>query len=335
MGAATHRILAEAAFWTTGLQVSPAGFLEHQTPFELGPFRITPFLNDHSAFDAYSLLVEADGRRLFYTGDIRGHGRKASLFDQLTEHPPHDVDVLLMEGTNIRPHQSPTRPTRRPARTTSSAPWRAPCVRTRGAALVMTSAQNIDRLVTIYRATLQSDRDLVMDLYGASIALATGNPNIPRPVPEWPRIHVYVPRWQRVKVKDAEAFERITRIKPFRVFEEQLAADRSKLVIVFSMASGSALAKAGVLEDAAAIWSMWHGYLEDASGVRLQAFLDEHHIPLVEHHASGHASVQDLQRLAASIAPGRLVPIHSFGSVRFAELFANATPELDGAWWDV
>ena len=30
MGEATHRILAEAAFWTTGLTVSPAGFLEHE-----------------------------------------------------------------------------------------------------------------------------------------------------------------------------------------------------------------------------------------------------------------------------------------------------------------
>jgi ribonuclease J len=335
MGAATHRILEEAAFWTTGLQVSPAGFLEHRTPFELGPFTITPFLNDHSAFDAYSLLVEADGRQLFYTGDIRGHGRKAALFDQLTERPPHDVDVLLMEGTNIRPHQSPTETDPATSEDDVERAMARTMRETAGAVLVMTSAQNIDRLVTIYRATLQSDRDLVMDLYGASIALATGNPNIPHPGPEWPRIRVYVPRWQRVKVKEAEAFERVERIRPFRVFEEQLAADRSKLVIVFSMASAPALAKAGAVEDATAIWSMWHGYQEDESGLRLRAFLDEHHIPLVEHHTSGHASVEDLQRLATAIAPRRLVPIHSFGSARFTELFANVTEEPDGAWWDV
>jgi ribonuclease J len=82
MGAATSRILTEAAFWKKGLTVRPAGFLEHRKPFPLGPFRITPLLNDHSPFDAYSLLVEAGGRSLFYTGDIRGHECKAGIFEQ-------------------------------------------------------------------------------------------------------------------------------------------------------------------------------------------------------------------------------------------------------------
>ena len=44
-----------------GLTRTPAGFLEHRHPFELGGFRITPFLTDHSAFDACFVLVEADG----------------------------------------------------------------------------------------------------------------------------------------------------------------------------------------------------------------------------------------------------------------------------------
>ena len=103
MGEATHRILTEAAFWTRGLTTPPDGFLVHRETFALGDFRVTPYLNDHSAFDAYSLLVEADGRRLFYTGDFRGHGRKSGIFEQLLRDPPPDVDVLLMEGTNVRP----------------------------------------------------------------------------------------------------------------------------------------------------------------------------------------------------------------------------------------
>lgn len=70
MGAATQRILEAAAFWTNGLDIPLSGQLQHRIPLELGPFTITPYLNDHSAFDAYSLLVEAGERRLFYTGDI-------------------------------------------------------------------------------------------------------------------------------------------------------------------------------------------------------------------------------------------------------------------------
>ncbi|RDI73403.1 Metallo-beta-lactamase superfamily [Gaiella occulta] len=89
VGAATARILAEAAFFTPmGARIQPTGLLADRTPFELGPFKITPFLVDHSAFDAYALLVEAGGRRLFYSGDLRGHGRKHGLFERLITNPP-------------------------------------------------------------------------------------------------------------------------------------------------------------------------------------------------------------------------------------------------------
>ena len=51
---------------------------------------------------------------------------------------------------------------------------------TPGIVLAMYSAQNIDRLVTMFRACIQSARYLVLDLYAASIAAATHNPNIPK-----------------------------------------------------------------------------------------------------------------------------------------------------------
>jgi Transposase IS66 family len=68
---------------------------------QLGPFAITPFLVDHSAYDAYALLIEAHGRRLFYSGDIRAHGRKAALFERLVAKPPRPVHAMLMEGSSL------------------------------------------------------------------------------------------------------------------------------------------------------------------------------------------------------------------------------------------
>ncbi|WP_433966793.1 hypothetical protein [Tunturiibacter gelidiferens] len=70
------------------------------SPFEVGPFRITPHLTDHSAFDAHMLLIEVQGKRLLYSGDFRTHGRKSPLVDRFMAAPPSDIDVLLMEGTN-------------------------------------------------------------------------------------------------------------------------------------------------------------------------------------------------------------------------------------------
>jgi ribonuclease J len=70
-------------------------------PFAIGPFAVTPILTDHSAFDAYMLLIEGAGKRLLYTGDFRRHGRKSALVDRLMAHPPAGIDVLLTEGTKL------------------------------------------------------------------------------------------------------------------------------------------------------------------------------------------------------------------------------------------
>ena len=52
-------------------------------------------------------MVEAGGRCLFYTGDLRGHGRKAAMFDRILAEPPAPVHALGMEGTSLRAAQSP------------------------------------------------------------------------------------------------------------------------------------------------------------------------------------------------------------------------------------
>lgn len=51
-------------------------------PFVIGPFTVTPYLTDHSAFDAYMLLIEVGGKRLLYSGDFRLHGRKGKLCER-------------------------------------------------------------------------------------------------------------------------------------------------------------------------------------------------------------------------------------------------------------
>jgi ribonuclease J len=87
-GERTAAILREAAFFSPlGPDFQPAGFSETRFRFASGHSAVTPYLADHSAFDAYSLLFGAGGRRLFYTGDLRAHGRK-SVFDRLVADPP-------------------------------------------------------------------------------------------------------------------------------------------------------------------------------------------------------------------------------------------------------
>lgn len=331
-GSAAERIVVEAAFWTQGQSLEASGHFHDREVFDLGPFRITPYLCDHSAFDAYSLLVEADDKKLFYTGDIRAHGRKSTLFEALVRDAPTDVDALLMEGTHVGTdgievtHGLPSEEAVEKA-----------CIQTfkdtKGLALTMSSAQNLDRLVSLFRATKQAGRDYVIDLYSASIAKATGNENIPQA--GFDRLRVFVPPWQQHRVKESGEFHRVEEIAPYRIFEQELAKTPERFVMSFSMSSASRLAKAGALKGACAVWSLWSGYLEEPSGKRLLAFLKEHEILMVKHHTSGHASIADLQRLAQAMDPMQLVPIHTFGASEFGNWFTDTVEHPDGTWWEV
>ena len=93
--------------------------------------------------------------------------------------------------------------------------------------------------------------------------------------------------------------------------------------------------RAESLSGASAIWSQWGGYLENPEGKALRLELDQKCIPLKIIHTSGHASVHDLKRLAAAVAPKALVPIHTSQPGRYREMFDNVRVHQDGEWWDV
>ncbi|MBI5499792.1 MAG: MBL fold metallo-hydrolase [Deltaproteobacteria bacterium] len=331
-GEAAYNIMREAAFFTgAGMTVEPAGFLRHRQPFTLGPFTVTPYLIDHSAFDSYCLLVEADGRRLFYSGDVRAHGRKPGTFLELLRDPPADVDALVLEGTSIRPDADGSE------RAITEAEVEDACVgtfrATPGMVLALFSPQNIDRLVTMYRSAIRSDRDLVLDLYAAAVAAATGRETIPQA--HWDRVRVYLPHGQRMKVIQSAEFHRTDAVRPRRIYPEELRERSGKLVTIFRTSMAREMEKAGCLVGAHAVWSMWPGYLREPSGEKLKAFLDRLGIGMTIHHASGHAAVPDLQRLVEAVAPRKVVPIHTSAADRFREFVPSVEQHGDGEWWDV
>lgn len=332
VGKEAAALLKAAVFFSpAGVELNPAGYLADRAPFEIGSFTVTPFLMDHSAFDSYSLLIEAEGRRLFYTGDVRGHGRKASLFERLLRHPPRPVDVLLCEGTNIRRAGDEDGHPRSESDVEFSLARRMRD--TDGAVFVVSSAQNIDRLVTVYRACKRAGRTLVTDLYTATLAHATGRETIPQP--GFPHYEVLVPNRQRVLVKQSSQFDRIDLIRACRVFPEELVARQREVTLLLPSSAVAELLRTGVMANGVVIWSLWPGYLREPSGERLRQMLQAAAVSLVVDHASGHAPVTDLQRLAAALRPTRLVRIHTEAADRFAEFFDNVDAHDDGEWWEV
>ncbi len=209
----------------------------HRRPIRIGPFSITPFIVDHSAYDAYALLVEADGKRLFYSGDLRTHGRKRRLVERLIESPPKDIDVLMLEGTSL----GRTAPGLRPlSESELVGEFVHAFAETDGLALVQTSAQNIDHIVTVYPACQKANRTLVLDLYAAQILEATGNSRVPQS--QWDSIAVAIPHQQRLQIKRNGWFEALARHSRNRIYPRtHLARTPSNYVLVFRPICGTML----------------------------------------------------------------------------------------------
>jgi ribonuclease J len=138
-------------------------------PFTIGAFTITPYLVDYSAVDAYAFLIEAEGKRLFYSGDLRSHGRKGKLFENLVTHPIHDIDVLFLEGTMLH-RSNDLFPDETAVENTIFQTIREQ----KNISFLLSSSQNIDRIVSAYRACKRAHKLLVIDIYTACRLAAAG-----------------------------------------------------------------------------------------------------------------------------------------------------------------
>ncbi|TGR36914.1 MBL fold metallo-hydrolase, partial [Mesorhizobium sp. M8A.F.Ca.ET.198.01.1.1] len=107
---------------------------------------------------------------------------------------PAPVDVLLMEGSSLgrlpreRRFETETDIEQRLVEVLSA---------TEGMLVVACSVQNIDRVVSVYRAAKRSGRQLLVDAYGAEILKATDTASIPKPSGDWDDVKVYIPQFQR------------------------------------------------------------------------------------------------------------------------------------------
>lgn len=331
IGEGARTLLEIASAFTTGRSFTqPLTTYRNRATFNVGPFRITPYLMDHSAFDAYALLIEADGQRLLYSGDFRGHGRKAWAFDSFVTDPPRSVDVLLMEGTTIG-REDDIPPLSEQQLEDDIA---ASIAETGGIVLACFSAQNVDRLVTFYRATLRAGRRFVADAYMANILNGLAKPTLPDPRSASSRMKVYLPRKQKARIVRSKRFDLVEPFRHNRVYGSELAATPSHWVMMFRSSMIDDAERIGALAGGRMIWSLWPGYL-DRDDPDLRHWSKAHDMSFAIHHTSGHAHIADLRRFVDGVGARRLVPIHTKQPYRYSEIFPNVIPSLDGQWSDV
>ena len=302
-------------------------------PFTLGPFRITPHLIDHSAFDAYALLIEVAGKSVLYSGDFRAHGRKAVLTERLMSNPPKDLDVLIMEGTNL-PYAGAA-----PKGTATEAQLEEDFVRlfkeSKGRVFVSWSSTNIDRTVTLYRACKRSGRVLVPDLYCMLVLMRLGEfANIPQP--NWGGMHM-----QAVVTSGMNyLMERLDEPNLVKTLKKDdaatgaawLAGNPEKWVIMARSSLVDDFARKGVApnEHDTWVWSQWKGYLKLESAQKMKKFFAPCRMEYI--HTSGQATPEVLQKFAKAMNPKKLIPVHGEVWGESSGDFQNLSHVCNGDW---
>ena len=274
------------------------------------------------------LLIECDGKRIFYTGDFRIKGRKSSLVEKLIKHPPSDIDVLLMEGTTLGRNSD------YPSEDDLEDSLVDHFKKADGRVFITWSAQNIDRTVTIYRACKRSQRTLAIDMYTAYILDKLHQQRNSIPTLGWGSLKCVVSsaraRWFN-RLGKTNFIENVC--VPNGLSVKKLQNHRGKWVAFVQPGLLADFQKHLTLSEKDTwIYSMWNGYLKDNRRklVDVQAWFRDNGVAPQFIHTSGHASFNDLQRFTEALNPKCLVPIHSEKWDDFAGQFQNVRRLSDG-----
>lgn len=303
-------------------------------PFTIGAFTITPYLVDHSAADAYGFLIEAEGKRLFYSGDLRSHGRKGILFENLVKRPIRDIDVLFLEGTMLQRNNDLF-----PDETAVESAIFQTIQQQKNISFLLSSSQNIDRIVSAYRACKRAHKLLVIDIYTAWVLEQVQMVSSSSPCVDRQEIRVYAKGSQYERLKaDPDYFGDFSkRLFRRRVMLEELRETPEAFLYFGRMSSFELIDE---FKNAAVpvnvIYSQWLGYLDGKHSEyfgsdEISACRSDPAVNFIYAHTSGHAPLRDLQKLAAALKPRMLVPIHTEDAEGFRKTFDNVMTLKDGS----
>ena len=285
--------------------------LEAWNPVFIGPFKVRAHPVDHSAPGAIAIEVEACGKKVFFTGDLRAHGYKKKLFENIIKRPPKNVDIMLMEGSSfgrkVDEYPFSDEPTVRDALI-------AEIKNTNCLALLFCASQNIDRIVSAYRAAQATGRVFVIDYYTAFILylLKDESKNIPQFFNSDIRF-LYWPGHGDALAKSGHiGFLKALKNQKKRIYPEEITANPGKFFVLAKANKRLAFLTKGLASDKIkCIWSMWSGYLKDPDNPFVE-FCKNNGINYKQIHTSGHATIMDLNRLANAVNPKLMVPVHTF-----------------------
>lgn len=287
--------------------------------YEKDDLKITPYIVDHSSYNSCMYLIEGNQERVLHTGDFRNHGRKKYLFDKILKNIGK-VDLLITEGTTL------TRSKEKYIDESNLEKKAKKIMNNYNQVFIIQSSTNIDRTISFLRASLQSNKKFVLDLFSYYLNKSI-NFNIQvdyKNVFVWkPYKYKDKPNWFKKKYLDIKTSSNILPNFTMEVKESMLLDIKM-------------LYKKGVLKNACLIYSMWDGYIKKEE--KLQKFIGElnnMNIDFIELHTSGHADLSAMKKLNECVNPNKTIIIHTENGSEGVNIFNNVQELNEGVYYQV
>ncbi len=298
--------------------------------FDIGNFRITAYNVDHSAFDSMAFVIEAAGRRLLYSGDLRLHGRKPGMAKRLIRAAKGRIDVVLMEGTHPEPG---------PEKRITEAGLENRIVghidRAKGLVLAHFSPMHVDRLVTFLRAAIRTNRKVVLDPYAAYVMYLIRSQCRIQDPQKHRLLRVYYNQSFLGSYKRKNQQGVYDKFLGRRIEMDEILASPKRLLMVFRPAMIDPDFGGQLPRECTCIYSYWSGYLERPQWDGFEEQLASVGGRFIKAHTSGHIFAEDTATFLKEIAPKLVIPIHTPKPDAFRALACPVRVLDDGETYDV
>lgn len=262
-----------------------------------GDIKVTPYAIDHSAFDAYMLLIEADGKRILHTGDFRMHGVKGGKMPIVFEKYCKNIDVLITEGTMLSRIDEKVISEHELGTQVDKLLYENKYV------FSLCSSTNIDTIAEFYNAALKNNKPFIIcekDFQGEILNIVTQNTTSP--------------------------FYNFNRRKVYSYGENLHEFMAEKGFFFLGRANYTTQKAIKNFPDSLLLYSMWSGYLD-----KTHPAFDEYKsnfvnsvlnggCRIVHLHTSGHASVDEIKKVCEITRAKTIIPIHSENPEMLKEL---------------
>ncbi len=275
----------------------------HRTrqPIVVGDIRVTPFFSSHSVYDSYMLLIEAEGKRIWHTGDFREHGYMGKGLMPVITKFAINIDLLITEGTMLG------RASEEVVHESVVSRRMSEQMRHYKYVFVLASATDWERFIAIKHATNVSRRKLFVS--GSFFRKSMGY-IIKRERPIWKNLFYRSPdicNEDRISQQKSAGFCvvcGVSHLKRVQKWKALLDAEQTLL-----------------------IYSSWDGYYKDEEQVKLNGAYKtfrEAFAHCVDIHTSGHASCAVIEKVINVVRPKTgVLCIHKDKNTSLAQLNIN------------